>query len=189
MTFTAAEIEKLRGIHVARAWFAEIDLPSGFWRLHNGVGTVTAGGYEWKGISSPVGGQLVSISQVEAPRFGQAAKVDIIISGVTAAFMQSIRDLGTDLEGRSCDLYFMCFDMETEDSNTSLVKLFPGRLSSPSLIREGIGTRLITLSIESPFHAQNFPFGGMWNGASQRRRFPGDKGLDYMGVKFQERIE
>ncbi|RYG99558.1 MAG: transcriptional regulator, partial [Alphaproteobacteria bacterium] len=33
------------------------------------------------------------------------------------------------------------------------------------------------------------PFGGRWTSADQRRRYPGDKGLDYVGVKVTEIIK
>lgn len=188
--FTDEERAFLRRPHIARAWFAELDLPSGLWRLHNGVGRANVGGYEWRGVSDPAGGQLVSISAVEYPRFGQAAKVDIAIAGFNIDFLRSVKDQGREIEGRRADLYWCAFDQETQEVwSGGLKKLFPGFMSSPKIQWSGIATRTVSLTIESLWQSQNYPFGGRWNGADQRRRYPGDKGLDFAGVKVYEVIK
>jgi hypothetical protein len=183
--FSSTDMDKLSAPHIARAWFAELNLPSGFQRVHNGVGRVTVGGYEWRGVSDPVSGALVSIEAVEDPRFGQAAAVNIVLSGVNATFWKSVKQDARDLEGRSANLYWGAFDQETGE-NIMFKKLLPGKMSAPSLHRQGIGVRFVGLTIESFWQAQNYPFGGRWNGADQRRRYPGDKGLDLVGVEVAE---
>ena len=67
--------------------------------------------------------------------------------------------------------------------------MFPGYISSPKIRWSGINSRSVSLTIESLWHSQNFPFGGKWTPADQRARYPGDKGLDYVGVKVQEVIK
>ena len=47
----------------------------------------------------------------------------------------------------------------------------------------------MTVTLESIFSSQNYAFGGKWNGADQRRRYPGDKGLDFVGVKVTETLK
>ena len=183
--FSKDDMEKLSGPHVARCWFAELDLPSGFQRVHNGVGRVTVGGYEWRGVSDPISGVLVSVDAVEDPRFGQAAAVTIVLSGVNVAFWKSVKADARDLEGRDANLYWGAFDPETGE-NIMFKKLLPGKMSAPTLTRQGIGVRYVGLTIESFWQAQNFPFGGRWNGADQRRRYPGDKGLDLVGQQVAE---
>lgn len=185
---TAEEREWLRGPHVARSWFGWFDLPSGPAYLHNGVGEVTVDGTVYRGVSDPIGGQLVSISQVEDPRFGQAPKVDIVISGVDAAFFASVKADARGIEGREASIRFGLFDQET-GQKLMFKSLFPGQMSAPTLHRRGVGERYITLSIESMWHAQNFPFGGRWSPGDQRRRYPGDKGLDLLGVEIAEQWE
>lgn len=187
--YSEAEMAFLRRPHIARAWFADLDLPSGRWRLHNGVGRKTVGGFEWRGVSDPAGGQLASISAVEDPRFGQAAKIDIVLAGVNLDFLRSVKDQGRQIEGRQADVYWCAFDQETQEVWPSgLKKMFPGYLSSPRISWSGIGSRTVSFTIESLWHSQNFPFGGLWTPADQKVRYPGDKGLDYVGVKVQEVI-
>lgn len=188
--FSEADRAFLRRPHIARAWFAEIFLPSTTIRMHSGSGRVTVGGYEWRGVTDPSGSQMVSLGAVEDPRFGQAAKVDIVLSGVNAAFLRSVKDAAREIEGRPANVYWCAFDQETGDAWAGgLKKLFPGKLSSPAMRWAGSGIRTVSFTIEGPWQSQNFQFGGKWNPADQRRRYPGDKGLDFVGVKVQEIIK
>ena len=186
--FSAQDLEYLSGPHVARAWFAEIDLPEplGVVRLHNGVGKITVSGKEWTGVTHPGGMQLVGLEEVEDPRFGQAPSVVITLGGITADAWKEIKDIARDIEGRRCDLYFATFNPEYLEVEIGLKKLFPGRISAPSLHRQGIGVRFATFTIESLWQSQNYPFGGKWNASDQERRYPGDKGGQFIGVAVSE---
>lgn len=184
--FSEADFYRLSAPHIARAWFAEIDLPSGIKRLHNGVGDVPAGGHLWTGITDPIGGQLVGIDQVEDPRFGQAPTVVIMIGGITLDFWREIKQTAREMEGRRCDIFWAEFDAETGEIGVTLKKLFPGRITSPSLHKSGPAIRSAAITIESMWQSQNYPFGGRWNATDQQRRYPGDLGGQFIGVKTQE---
>lgn len=185
--FTEDEQDVLARPHVARAWFGAFDLPSGMARFHNGCGTVTIGGFDWSGVTDPVGGQLVSVGMVEEPVFGQAAALQIVIAGASLAFIQSVHSTAAEIEGRSADIYWAAFDAETQQALTGLKKLFPrGRMTSPAIQWGGLAKRLVAITVESVWATQNFPPGGKWNGPGQRARYPGDLGLDFVGVKISE---
>lgn len=188
--FSAEAWEFLRRPHISRVWFVELDLPSGITRMHSGAGRVVVDGHEWRGITDPGGNQLVSVGAVEEPRFGVAAKLDIVISGVNVELLRYIKDTARAIEGRSATVSWGAFDQETaEPWSEGLKALWPGRLSSPVIRWAGTGVRTISFAIEGPWQSQSFPFGGKWNPADQRRRYPGDKGLDFVGVKVQELIK
>lgn len=188
--FTDADMEFLRRPHIARAWFAELALPSGTWRLHTGVGRKTVGEREWRGVSDPGGRQLVSISPVQDPRFGQAAKIDIVLAGVNLDFIRSVKDQARQIEGALADFYWCAFDQETEEVwPGGLKKLFPGYLSAPKRRSAGLGIRTVSFTAETLWQSQNYPFGGKWSHADQQNRYPGDKGLQYVGVKVNEIIK
>lgn len=184
--FSEADLDRLAAPHVGRMWFLELDLPSGIHRLHNGTGRKTIGGHEWRGVTDPLGGQLVSMSSVEEPRFGQAVAVDISLSSANLAFFKSFHDVRGDIEGRRADIYFAVFDAETEEVLIGLRKLFPGKITAPKLKWQGIGLRAVSITVESIWAGMNFPFGGKWNDADQRRRYPGDRGLQFVGVDVSE---
>jgi hypothetical protein len=181
------DMEKLARPHVARAWFARLDFPDGIKYLHSGTGRITIGEHEYLGVSDPLSGRLVSIAQVEEPQFGTAAAVQIVLSGASKEFIQSVHATARELEGRAATIYWAAFDGETQEIITALVPLFPrGRMSSPTIHWQGIGQRHVSLTIENIWSSKNFAPGGKWNQADQRRRFPGDKGLDFVGVKVSE---
>jgi hypothetical protein len=186
--FTAADAEFLARPHIARAWFAELDLPSGVSYLHSGIGRVQVGGHEWIGVTDPLSGRLVAIEQIEEPAFGQAAAVTITLSGANKEFIQSVHATAAEIEGRAAMLYWAAFDGETQAVwSAGLKPMFPaGRMTAPMIQWQGIGVRTVSLTIENQFVTQNYPPGGRWNSADQRRRYPGDKGLDYIGVEILE---
>ncbi len=184
---SAADAALLVRPHVARAWFGDFDLPSGMSYLHSGVGRVTVNGHEYRGVTDPVGGRLVSISDVDEPQFGQAPSVTITLTGVDRAFISEVMSSGRQIEGRSATIYWAMFDGETQRILTSLVPVFPfGRMTAPSITWQGIGVRVVTFTIESIWQAKNFAPGGRWNPADQRKRFAGDLGLDFVGVAVSE---
>lgn len=178
---------KLQRPHVGRAWFGRFDFPDAIKYLHSGVGRVTVDGNEYIGVSDPLSGRLVSIGQVEEPQFGQAAAVQIVLSGASKAFIQSVHATARQIEGRDARISWAAFDVERQEILTNLIPLFPrGKMSAPSIHWQGIGIRYVSLTIENIWAAQNYAPGGKWNPAGQRQRYAGDKGLDFVGVKVSE---
>lgn len=185
--FSAAQADALARPHVARATFVMLDLPSGVARLHNGVGTVTAGGHDWRGVTDPVGGQIVSVGQIEEPRFGAAAAVTFTLSGVNRDFFRSVYQARQDIEGREARIYFGIFDGETQEIIGGLADLFGrGHMTSPALHAVGLAVRTIELTVESQFASANFSPLWKWSATGQQRRFPGDLGGQYIGVPVEE---
>lgn len=181
------DAEKLARPHVARAWFATLDLPSGLARLHSGCGNVVVAGETWRGVTDPLGGRLVSISAVEEPVFGSAAAVTITLSGASKEFIQSVHATRHEIEGRAATIAWAAFDQETEEVILGPVSLFPrGRMTSPAIHWQGIGLRTVSITIESLWQSQNFAPGGRWNDADHQRRFPGDRAFEYVSTKIPE---
>lgn len=188
----ATDLEKLSGPHVARNWFLELDLPSGASYLHSGVGRYTIESKEWRGVSDPIGGRLVSLEGIEEARFGQATAITVTLSGANREFLKSVHDTARQLEGRPANLYFAVFDTETAELLLGLKRMFPGKMTAPEIAWGGVGIRTVSLTIESRWAGQNYPFLGKWTPAGQRKRYPGDppdKGLDFVGVETTEKYE
>lgn len=182
---SAADLEALEAPHVCRAMFADVQLPSGRRRFHSGLGPVAIGGYTWEGVSDPFGGQIVSVGQLQEPRLGQAPSVDIVFSGANRAWLKTVWD--DTVEGAPCDLYWAMFDGETGAVVLDLRLLFQGRLSAPQFSFVGLAVREIVVTVESVYASLNYPTPEMeWTTASQRRRYPGDEGLDFLGSDLIE---
>lgn len=183
--FSAADIARLSAPHVARAEFADVQFPSGRRRLHTGFGPVTVGGYTWEGLNDPYGGQLVQLGGMQEPRFGRAPAVDAVFAGTNKTFLKQVWD--DDVEGVACDLYWAMFDGETGEVLSDLVLLLKGRLSAPRIAFEGLGVRSIAIRIVGADEGLNFPVPRSdWSPADQRARYPGDKGLDFVGSELIE---
>lgn len=182
--FSADDRAWLRAPHVGRAWFGEIETPSGTTYLHNGVGRITVGEQEYRGVSDPLG-QLVDISDIEDQRFGQAAKIDVVIAGVSAESFKQWKEYAREIEGLSATIRFGVFDPET--LNIRMFKqMVPGKVSSAKLFRKGVAERYIGVAIEGFWQSMNYPFGGKWSPGDFRQRNSGAKGMDFIGVTVSE---
>lgn len=185
--FSAADAEVLTRPHVQRAWFGEVHLPSGTRYLHTGDGPFNLDGITWEGVSDPFGGQLVSVGSIEAPRFGAAPAVDIVISGASKTFLKQFWDDRATIEGSRCDLSFAVFDWESGEILIARKTLFPGKLTAPKFVFTGAGVRAIHMRVVSPGEGLNFPATkAEWSPAAQRARYPGDKGLDLINAQIVE---
>ena len=186
MIFNGGDLEVLRRPHVGPSMFLEIDLPSGIRRFHNGAGNVTVGGLQWEGVTDPFGERAAIVQEIDYPEFGTAPAVVIPIVGCDATFMSYMRSNDATIEGRPARIYIAAIDPETMETAIPLRLIFRGRITGIKPVWEGIGTRTVVVVLESIWHARNFGYDGKWNDASQRRRFPGDKGQQYVGVKVTE---
>lgn len=190
MTALVPYQEALRAPHVGRIFCVELEFPTETKRLHNGYGDVDLSlngtSYTWRGMSDPTGSTLVSISDIEDPRFGSAPTLDIALSGVDAAYLKSIKDIARDIEGLSASVYFGVVNPEEPNDGGLIVPLTPlfpfGRMTAPSLKRNA-SENIILITIESFFQSQNYPFGGKWSDAGQQKRYPGDLALSEMGTE------
>lgn len=188
--FSESDLEALSALHVQRAFFAHMVLPSATRRVHNGMGPTTIGGYEWEGVSDPYGGQLVGIDSIEEPQFGQASAIDIIISGANLTFLKSMWDDRAASEGVQCDVYFATFDAETGEVLVGLKKIFPGKISAFSFPFIGPSARAVKFKIVSAWEGMNFTkIDSEWSPAGQRRRYSGDKGLDFIAANIVEEFK
>lgn len=179
--FSAADQQALAGLHVHRAWFADVQFASGRRRYHTGIGAVTIGGFTWHGVNAPFGGQLVSVAEVEEPRFGSAPAVAIVFSGADKTFLREV--WSTDLEGTPCDLYFAVFDAETGRVIIDLRKLFEGKLTAPAIQVQGLAVRRVEVKVVSFEEGLNYPATRTaWSPAGQRSRYPTDEGMDFIGA-------
>lgn len=185
--FSAADLDELSAMHVQRVWCAHFHLPGGDRRLHTGMGRLILGGETWEGVSDPFGGQLVALSSMEEPRFGQAIAVDVIMAGANRAFFKSMWDTRAATEGTSVDLYFAQIDAETGAVRVPLKKVLPGKVTAPRFSSKGASIRAVALKIVGRWEGLNFAVtGAMWSPTGQRQRYPGDKGMDFINSEIVE---
>lgn len=186
MIFNEADMEIFRRPHVGPCFFLEIEFPDGTQRYHNGVGNALVGGFEWAGVTDAFGERAVMVQEVDYPEFGTAPAITIPLFGCDAAFMAYMRANDKLIEGRAAKLYIAVIDPETMDVAIPLRMIFTGQITGVRPVWEGIGTRTIILIIESIWQAKNFGYNGIWSNAGQQRKWPGDKGGQFIGVPVTE---
>ena len=187
LVFTPDEIEAASAPNVARSIFVEIEMPEGPLYLHNGISRVFLDGKEWLGLTDPFGGRLVGVEGLEQPYPGQAAAVTLTLSGADRNFVIYLRSIARQIEGNECNIYWCMFDERTGEAISELRGVFlRGVISAPTFKHEGISTRTISITVENIWASMNFAGGRRWNDADQQRFYPGDKGLQYAGVKILE---
>ena len=175
--------DALRAPHVCRGIFAEVDLPDGLRRLHTGVGKLTLNGVQWEGVTDPFGAQIVAMSNLPEPRFGEAPYVDVTVSGANRDFLRQVWT--REIDGCRCDFFWAAFDAETGGTVIPLTLMFEGRLTGVTPDFAGRSLVSINLKVVSMFEALNFPsVRGDWSSAGQRARHPGDAGMDPVGSQI-----
>jgi len=179
--FSDDDFAKLQWLHVQRTWLAHCFFPQGERRLHTGMGPLDMGGYTWEGISDPFGGQLVGMSGIEEPIFGQAVAVEIVLSGANREFLKTVWTDRHAIIGRRCDLYFATVEPETGETLVDIKRMIRGKFSAPAFSIIGASVRAIKIKVVAPWEGLNFPETGyMWSPAGARQRNSGDKGQDHV---------
>jgi hypothetical protein len=156
--------------------------PMNLWIGGNGV-LETNDGAKWKGL-----GQIGSVSGIEQAVNGDAPEMSFSLSGVDAELLSKVRDeYDTEVKGRLVYVlvqFFGVADPADPDNERPLDLPFPiaaGRCLRPefSLAAEG-GQNSITVKAESLFSLRSRPRYAMYTDADQKRRFPGDRGFEFV---------
>ncbi len=145
----------------------------------------TNDGAIWQGL-----GKLGSISGVEQAVNGDAPEMAFTLSGVDAEVVRLAREeYDAEVKGRMVYVLVQFFgvdDPADTDNQRPLDLPFPiaaGRCLRPefSLDRES-GDNSVTIKAESLFSLRSRPRYSMYTDADQQRRFPGDRGFEFVGT-------
>jgi hypothetical protein len=184
--FSAGDIDKLRRWHVGPAYFLRIDWPTGTKRYCDSGGRVIADGQEWEGVSDTFGERIAFVQTIDAPALGTAPAYQFGVLAADVAFMKYILTNARLIEGTPAELFMGVFDGETGEQVIGLKTLVKGRLSSARTFWSGIGERAVSVIIEGLLQGKNYSYDGRWSSAGHRRKYPGDKGADFIGVTVSE---
>lgn len=176
----------LGGGRVQCANLALFDFASGPMRLWGGNGMLkTNDGAEWQGL-----GEWVGISGIEQAVNGEAPEATFTLSGVDAEVIRLARDeFDSEVRGRLVRLYIQFFgvdDPDDPDNQRPLDLPYPiwaGRCLAPGFeIPPDGGDRSISVRVESLFSLRSRPRYAMNTDRDQQRRFPGDKGFEFVAT-------
>jgi hypothetical protein len=189
IVFSDEDHRKLSAAHVSIGLFAELHLPSGVSYLWGGMGKHIIDGKTYRGVSNPVSGQLVSISGLQEDRFGAAAAVTITLAGANKEFLQSVHDTALEIEGQRAKIGFATFDQERQEVLIGIRNLFNGRMTAPTIAFQSRALRTVSITIEGRFSGLNYSSAERFSHEGQQRRYPGDLGMEFMGVEVSEQFK
>lgn len=174
----------LAGGKVEAAWLIHFSFTSEPVRLWFGYGPLdTADGNRWQGS-----GALGAVSGIEQAVNGQAPRATFTLSGIDAQMMRLARDeFEAEVAGRPVRALIQFFGVDDpEDPGNQRVldapyPVWAGRCLSPSFTLDEEGNRSVSIEAESLFSLRSRPQFSMYTDADQQRRFPGDRGFEFVG--------
>lgn len=136
-----------------------------------GRGTFTAGdGTEWTGL-----GEVASIDGVQASALVSIDPVTITLSGLDTEFMALTREQATEIRGRRCGVYILCFDENWQPIDAPyLVELYLMEKATFTVDGE-TRTMSITVTAEPLFYTKHVPLTSFMTDQDQQKKYPGDK--------------
>lgn len=159
-------------------------------RLWNGNYKITAGGHDWFGIR-----KLGSIEGLDDDGALQSSELKFTVSGVdTRLLAMAVSENRAGYIGEIAKVWLCFFDEDwqviQDDGNP--VARAAGIIDGVEVSRqpmEGGGTqRIITLTAQNIFYARNIPPASFFTNRDQDIRFPGDRGLSYVGDLVETNI-
>lgn len=167
-------------VHAELVHFVEMDLPSGYLRLHTRTGTLAIDGNNYTGI-----GQLGSISDVGEDAMLRPQGVTFTLSGVDAALITAARTEA--YHGRTVTVYRGFLNVTTLALVATPEVAFRGIMDKMS-IELGQGSGSITVSAEGELARWQRHSGLLYSSESQREIYPSDKGFDNVPIIQQRSV-
>jgi hypothetical protein len=164
---------------VAPVIFVSLDFPSGIVWVSSLIGTYTWGGFDWLGV-----GMFGDVSGLEESAELSRKTVQYTLRGVPNDLVAAA--LSEDYQGRPAKIYIGFLG-----TTTYQLVADPELLDSGLLDVSGIKlgqTATLTITAESRIAAWSRPVIRRYTDAEQQRRFPGDKGLEFISQAAQKEI-
>ena len=184
--FEQAILDQIAARQVRRAALVKFEFLSQTMRVWAGVGPlVTTDGETWSGV-----GTLVNISATSFAPGGAAGQLTIGLDGVDPQIVTLARSERDELAGRFVTLYLQYFDAAWQPVGAPKARWL-GRMDTLTISlpmpegEDGERVRSVTLTAESWAEDRSRPAYGFWSDRDQRKRFPGDKGLERV-AKLQD---
>lgn len=162
-----------------RFYSTEIQLRSGVIAFNSGLGTISWNQVNYLGI-----GTLGTISAIEESAEIQGAGVKVTLSGVPGALISSA--LLEDYQNRPCYIYHAFFDVNTDALILDPVLIFEGEIDTMEVAVGSSAT--ISVSCENILARWQRPNVRRWTDIEQRRRYPDDKGFQYVSESAERQI-
>ncbi|MCB1580458.1 MAG: hypothetical protein H6859_00430 [Rhodospirillales bacterium] len=151
---------------------AEFDFDTNVERAWTGVGELV-----WDSKTFYGTGNLGKVSKIEETTEMKATGASFQLSAIPAELIEDI--LAAPIQGHSAKMWFALMDEDFQNIIDEPHLIHDGRLDTSELIDTG-DTATITLNSETRFRDLERPRTKRYTDAEQQKRYPGDKGLEYV---------
>jgi hypothetical protein len=156
---------------VKRTVAVELDFDSGILYACGAPFNIVIGGHTYIGL-----GQLGSITAVEESADVQASSLTLTLTGIPRTYVSTA--MTENYQNRAAIISEVLLDISTEAVLASPVVLFKGRMDTMTV---ALDATIATVSVSCTNRLANWerPKNAMYSDEEQRRRYPGDLGLQY----------
>lgn len=174
--FDATKLALANGNVVGLAVLGEFDFAEGVNRYWlNGVGTISAGGFDWLGA-----GDLVSVENITTGEGDSADNLVFTLSGVNAELL-ALAQVAESVRGRTVTLYGQFLDLTTQQPTSDLWALPTADIMDTiGFAARGPSQRSIRLTAETIWTARSTARNAFYSDRDQKARFPADEGLAFV---------
>ena len=169
---TASEASTVRLLLLVR-----LDFPSGVVAAHSGVGTISYGGEDYKGL-----GELGGIGTVSERNDLSPHALELSLSGIDPAMVSESFE---PVMGRDARLYLGLLDADHQLIDDPVL-VWRGRMDTMAVEMGEKAT--INVSCESRLADWDRPRVRRYNDVDQQRLHPGDRGMEFVSAMVEKEI-
>lgn len=165
----------LAGRTVRATYLVKLDFTSAPMYLWNGNGLLETGGIKWEGL-----GGLGNIDGLEQAVNGEAPEATITLSGIDSeTVLKTAQEFETEVRGRKAIVYMQFFQPDDDQVLDNPYPLMAGKMMLPQYDITP-KEKAVIISCESLFNYRSRPNFSMYTDRDQNRRFPGDRGFEFV---------
>ena len=178
-TVAAVQRGTVRPIHLVALAFR-----SGTMRVHTDVGDIAWGGQTWRGV-----GDLGAVGPVEESVYLRAPVVELTLAGIpTDGTLAAVVADETEYIEREAVIYWALRDLVTGAIVRDPDEWFRGWMDSFAVVSRPNNAAIVG-TLESELIEWERPSGLVYSDSTQRREFPGDRGLEYVEAQRDVRLK
>lgn len=172
--FSAPQAALASGRSIFYGELYEIGFTSGEKLYWDGFGNLVISGDTYVGAAN-----IVARSEIPIGVNDENGQLTLSLSGVDADIVAAVRAEEAEIYGRPITIWGQFFSEALQPSGDRFF-LYGGTMDVPTYSAEGPTLRSITIPCEGEWSDRNGAAFSFFSNSDQQRRYPGDKGLEYV---------
>ena len=163
-----------QGLSVFYGELFDVGFTSGAAYYWDGFGDLVAYGHTYLGAAN-----VVARSEIPFGIDDESGDMTLTMSGVDATILNMVRAEESEFYGRPVTIWGQFFDEALQPSGTRF-HIFTGVMDVPTYSGTGTDSRAVSVPCEGEWTDRNTARNSLFSDMDQKRRFPGDRGLEYV---------